>query len=222
MSDKRVMTVKGFLHKTTTKAAASASAFLEAHREFLSTGDVASVTLPILAKVDAKELMPTPALEAIKKAVFQHMIVKETAKAEAHITRLANSDPNDPTSSQPNTKTWTATIYNADGEIATKLVQKGEESIEEELIAYFDHPQEADRWVDRRLFDSVPGCFGVVNHNTITNKHGDMLSTTITRGDAISRMLSKKPGAVMRQNKPSGTLGWGVKSRPSISKFSHG
>jgi hypothetical protein len=72
----RKMTLKGFLHKSTTKAANSATAFLAAHREFLQTGELALFTTPILLRVDSKDLMPTPALEEIKAVVLAHHLAE--------------------------------------------------------------------------------------------------------------------------------------------------
>lgn len=214
MSDKkeRAMTPKGFLHKTTTKAAASASAFLEAHRAFLETGELASLTSPILRQVDDRSLMPTPALEAIKAVVLGHILALETQKVEE---RLASGENGTRTP-----KNWLATIYDKEGNICTRVKEDGKEvSIQQE----FDQPQEADRWVDRRLFEGQTDWFGVVSHTTKTNKDGEPLSVTITRTDALARILAKKAGPVMKgQAKSSGKLGWGVKTRPSHAKFSHG
>ena len=159
----RQMTPKGFLHKTTTKAAASASAFLTAHRSFLETGELAPLTSPILRKLDDRELMPTPALEAIKAVVLGHILAKETHKAEE---RLAGGDMGGRTP-----KNWLATIYNKDGNICTRLKEDGKEVA---LQQEFDAPQEADRWTDRRLFDGEADWFGVVSHTTKTDKNGDL------------------------------------------------
>src|SRR5277367_643076 len=150
MSDRK-MTAKGFLAKTNTKAANSAGAFLAQYREWLTTGELADMASPILRKMDDKELMPTPALKLIAHAVMAHIIAVDQNKAEVAIEKAA--EPSKP-------KPWMAQIQNAEGEVCTKLNTDGEE---EELVKGFEHPQEADRWVDRRLFEGKPGWYGVVS-----------------------------------------------------------
>lgn len=207
----RKMTEKGFLHKCTTKAAASAGAFIEAHRQFLKTGSLATVTEPILAKIDSKELMPTPGLQEIRDVVFAHMMAKEIERAEESLERT--NEPRIP-------KNWCAAIYDKNGSPLTKL--KGEKEIE--LVEEFDHPQDADRWVDRRLVDGEPGCFGVVHHTTLVGKNGDLISSTILRGDAFARVFQKKRQPVLDKPKSTGGggLGFRPKAQQSTAKFSHG
>jgi len=200
------MTSRGFLNKSNTKAAASASAFLQAHREFLSTGELAPLTGPILAKIDSLEVMPTPGLEQIKQVVLAHLLASQQDKAFVEAAPRVY-------------RHWVVTIFNGDGEMVS--VQKDGKSLD--LQEEFEKPQDADRWADRRLFDGESDWFAVVQHATQLNKHGELLSTTILRQDSIARILSKKSGpAVKSSSKSSGKLGWGVKSRPSHAKFSHG
>jgi hypothetical protein len=209
----RVMTPKGFLHKTTTKAAASASAFLSQYREWLSTGEVAIVTAPILAKLDAKELMPTPALSEIINAVYTHMVVSEIRKGEEAMARREAGPQSTP-------KNWIVTVYDSRGNIATRVNAKGET---EELTKSFDKGQDADRWADRRLVEGEPDCIAVVQHATILNRHGEPLSQTILRGDAMARTFAASKGPVMR--KTGGTtssLSFRPKAHNDVSKFSHG
>lgn len=213
MSEKKTrnMSAKGWLHKTTTKAAASADGFIKAHREWLETGSLAELTSPILAKIDSRELMPTPGLEALKAVVLGYMIASETAKGEEAM-RKRDEEP-------AITKPWTATIYDKDGQIATKINEQGKEV---DLFEKFDQPQDAEGWTDRRLFDGQPDWFGVVQSTTMTNKHGEALSTTVLRVDALARMLRKKKGPVMDRPKSTSKLSWGAKVKNSVSKFSHG
>lgn len=185
----RVMSPKGFLHKTTTKAAASASAFIQAHRTWLLTGELAKVTAPILAKIDSKELMPTPALEEIKGVVLNHMIASEIRKGEEAMARRDAVGESEP-------KNWIATIFNSKGEIQTRINAKGES---EDLQTSFELGQDAERWCDRRLVEGAPDWFGTVTHATMVGKSGDPISSTITRGDAFARVLKQAPGAVMRK-----------------------
>lgn len=211
--NERKMSPKGFLHKTTTKAALAAAAFLTAHREWLTTGELAEVTTPILRKMDEREIMPTPALEEIKKVVYDHMIASEIRKGEEKIAR-------DEAGPERSHKDWSATIYDAEGNIAIRIKEDGKE---EKLTKEFDQPQEADRWVDRRLFEADSEWFGVVSSLTMKRKDGDPIASVVKRQDAIARMLKQRSGPVLdRPAKSAGKLSWGVKSRPSHARFSHG
>lgn len=221
----RVMTPKGFLHKTTTKAAASASAFLAQYREWLTTGEVAVATMPILTKLDqdkaaalaAKqdtESLATASLNLIINAVHTHMLMVEIRKGEEAMARREAGPQSTP-------KNWIVTVYDSKGNVATRVNAKGET---EELTKSFDKGQEADRWADRRLVEGEPDCIAVVQHATIMNRHGEPLSQTILRGDAMARVFGeRKPGPVMR--KTGGTtssLSFRPKAHNDVSKFSHG
>lgn len=202
----RKMTPKGFLHKTTTKAANSAIAFLAQYREYLTTGELASRTSPIVAKVDAGELLPTPALKEIQYAVMTHIIEADTAKAEAVVESPGKGQTR---------KSWRATIYDAAGVVQTRTTEKGEV---EDLIKGFDLSQDADRWADRRLFEGTHGWYAVVEHTIIPN-----ISTRIERGDSMARILKQPKGPTVQvRGKSTKTLGFGVKAKESRASFSRG
>lgn len=201
----RKMSPKGFLSKTKTKAANSATAFLATYREYLTTSEVAIVTSPIIAKVDAGELLPTPALEEIKNAVFQHMLVLDSQKHEAAIAK--QQEPK-------KTKPHVATIYLETGVIATRINAEGEE---EELIAAFDMPQAAMRWIDRRLVEAAPRSYATLDHTKTVQ------SETINRDEAFERVFKVGKGPVIKpQSKSTPRLSFGVKAHPSRATFSHG
>lgn len=201
----RAMTAKGFLHKTTTKAANSAAAFLAQYRTFLTTGELADKTSPILAKLDSGDLFPTPALKEISYAVMTHIIesdarkMEETAEAPKGSTR----------------KPWRAVILNAAGVIQTRINAKEEE---EELVKGFDMARDADRWCDRRLFEGASDWHGEVEHMVIPNVH-----SVIDRADSIARVLKQPKGPTVQvRGKSTKTLGFGVKVKESRSTFSRG
>ena len=197
------MTPKGFLHKTTTKAAGSASAFLLTHREWLTSGELASVVSPILAKVDSQELMPTPALQEIKAAVLNHMIADDARKAEAAMEKAQDSGTK---------KNHIASVYDAHGVLCTRTKPDGDE---EDLVKGFDLPQDAMRWIDRRLFDGPPGCYATLDHTKTVQQE------TVTRDDSFARVLKVNKGAVCKpQSKSTPRLGFGVKAHNDVSKFS--
>jgi len=199
----RKMTPKGFLHKTTTKAANSAIAFLAQYRAFLTTGELADRTSPIIAKVDAGELLPTPALKEIQYAVMTHIIEADTAKVD----QAVEAGP------KQTKKPWRASIYDAAGVLQTRINAKGEE---EDLVKGFDLGQEADRWADRRLFEGTHGWYAVVEHTIIPN-----ISTRIERGDSMARILKQPKGpAIHQKGKSTKTLGFGVKAKQTRVTFS--
>jgi len=199
----RKMTPKGFLHKTTTKAANSAIAFLAQYRAFLTTGELAERTSPIIAKVDAGELLPTPALKEIQYAVMTHIIEADTAKVD----QAAVAGP------RQTKKPWRASIYDAAGVLQTRINTKGEE---EDLVKGFDLGQEADRWADRRLFEGTHGWYAVVEHTIIPN-----ISTRVERGDSMARILKQPKGpAIHQKGKSTKTLGFGVKAKQTRVTFS--
>ena len=208
--DKKVrnMTPRGFLHKASGKI--GASAFLAQHRAWLESGELASHTTPILRKMDEKDILPTPCLEAIKAIVLGHMLAVDSAKAEDAILNPKVGV----------VKPWMATVYNAKGEIQSRTKEDGSE---EDLQKTFDTSSDADRWTDRRLFDGASDWYGVVAHTSIINRHGDPLSTVIMRDDSMGRILQVSKGPVMKgQSKSAGKLSFGVKVHNDRSVFSKG
>ena len=200
----RKMSPKGFLAKTQTKAANSAIAFLAQYREYLVTGEVKDKTSPIIAKVDAGELLPTPALREIQYAVMTHIIEADSAKAD----KVAEGG-----AVKQTRKPWRTTIYDAAGVVQTKTNSKGEE---EDLIQGFDLSQRASEWGDRRLFEGTHGWYAIVEHTVLTN-----VSSRIERGDAMARVLRQPKGpAIHQKGKSTKTLGFGVKAKQTRVTFS--
>lgn len=211
---KRSMSLKGFLHKSTGKAALAASGFIAAHREFLLTGDLAFFTTPILLKVDSREILPTPALEEIKAVVLAHHLAEEIRIQEEKMARA-----NEP--SERKTKAYVATIYDAKtGEVVQEKNDKGKLV---DLTESFDDGTRAEGWTDRRLFDGATTWFGVVESTKLFRQDGTAFAATILRDDAIGRILKTKKGPVMKaQKKSGGRLSFGVKCHESKASFSRG
>src|ERR1700721_2084558 len=198
-NDKKPLSIKSWLFKSGTKAAASASAFLQAHRAFLESGELAPITGEILAKVDAKELLPTPGLELIRNAVLAHSIQVESRKAEQRMMQAASDDKEG-----KSTKPWQVIIYTAKGDVATKINDKGEEV---ELSMSFDLQQRASDWCDRRLTpDCAHDCFGVITHNPTS------LEVVVLYVDAMGRQNPKVKGAATKKvGSRDSKLSWGSK-----------
>lgn len=211
----RKMTMKGFLHKSTTKAANSAIAFLAAHREFLQTGDLAFFTTPILLKVDSREMMPTPALEEIKAVVLAHHLA-EVSRIEQEKMDRANQP------SERKTKSYVATIY--DSKTGEVVQEKNEAGKLVDLTESFDDGTRAEGWTDRRLFDGAPTWFGVVESTNLFRQDGTAFAATILRDDSIGRILKRPKAPVMKAQKSGkgGKLSWGVKVHESRAAFSRG
>lgn len=219
MNDKaktpRKMTEKGFLHKATI--AKSAIAFLDAHREYLTTGEVAKYTSPIVARIDAGELLPTPGLKEINNVVLAHLLAREQVKGEQAM--LKATEP-----SQSN-KAYIATVYHANGTIATHKntdPQSDKFGEETDLVKGFDMGQRANEWADRRLFEQESDAYAEVVATKLITANGPMV-TIIQRDEAIERLHPRKAGPVM-QKKPTTTskLGFGVKAKQDVAKFSRG
>lgn len=202
----RKMSPKGFLAKTQTKAANSAIAFLAQYREYLTTGEIASKTSPIVAKVDSGELLPTPALREIQYAVMAHIIEADTAKLEKSQDAATRTGTRKP---------WRATIFDAAGNVQVRVKEDGDE---EELVKGFDLGQDADRWADRRLFEGAEGWYAIVEHTSIAN-----VQTRIERGDAMARILKQPKGPTVQvRGKSTKTLGFGTKVKETRVTFSRG
>ena len=207
----RKMSAKGFLHKTTTKAAISAGAFIAQYREYLITGELAPVATSILLKLDSGLILPTPALKEIAVATMNHIIMSEKVKAEK-VIQAAETVVEVKTVVQK--KNWLAQILDARGNVCTRVNPQGEV---EELVKDFDQAQDADRWCDRRLFDGAPGWYAEITHLTAK------VVTIITRDDAIPRVLKQPKGPVIHQKGVSTkSLGFGVKCKETRVSFSRG
>jgi hypothetical protein len=206
----RAMSPKGFLHKCTTRAANSAIAFLSAHRAWLETGELSHKTSPILAKLDSRELLPTPALREIQYAVMSHIIESDRQKLEDKIQ--AQADGGTHTSTR---KPWMAQILNAAGVIQTRVKDNGDVV---DLAKGFDLASQADRWVDRNLFIGAPDWYGVVEHTVIPG-----VGQRVERSDAIARILKQPKGPTVHvKGRSTKTLGFGVKVKESRTTFSGG
>jgi len=200
----RNMTVRGFLAKTNSKAATSASAFISQYRDYLTTGELAPLTAPIVAKVESGTLMPTPALAEIQNAVLTHMILLANKELEATEGKVII----------PSKKVWKAKILDGRGNICVRIKENGEA---EELDRSFEHASEADRWVDRNLVECGSDCHGEIDHATMN------IHTIVLRQDAMARVFKAKKGpTIHHKSKTTATLGFGVKCSQDRASFSKG
>jgi hypothetical protein len=122
MSDakKRPITIKMFLHRSTTRAAASAIGFLNTYNEFLHSAEVEPIAAPILAQVAEGSLMPTAALAMLKDALNTYQNNKALAEVEAKLAAQSSEH----TSERPS-KTWQATVYDSKGNVIQMTNKEG-------------------------------------------------------------------------------------------------
>lgn len=213
MSDEktpRKMTAKWFLSLAARGGTKSASAFLAAHREWLETGELADEAAPVLLSIDTKETLPTPGLEVIMKAALNHVMAQDQLKVENQINRPPREYKID--------KPYVAIVYNQDGTVATTKVDGNDK----ELCSGFDHPQEADRWCQRRLNEGGTGQYAEVTWAKVLGKSGSPMVTRHERDSAIKAMAPRTRSPYMHTNRSNGSL----KSRMSVGqtqvRFSRG
>lgn len=203
MATERKMGPKGFLQKANRAAAGGAAAgFIAAYREYLVNSEVSYATAPLIEKLDKGEAYPTPTLSEIQRAVMAHIMMLDLLSAEK--------------SSKPSQTRKPFIAYIRDGSGKVCLDDEGKE-----VKATFDLPQRAFDWVDRRLFNSSPDCFGEVTH---LKAHDPSKATDyVDRDDSIARILKRPRTPVMRVNHPAQSrLGFGVKAKGTTVKFSRG
>lgn len=198
----RKMTAKGFFKKLTKYR--SAEGFFKQYREYMLTGELYSITTPIVDLLDAGELLPTPAIDELTKVVFAHINAIDLAAAYASMEKKENE-----AGPKGSNKPVQAIILNA----------KGEETDSEG----FTKGQDAIRWVDRRLFDAEPGSIGKVIHTTVMIK-GAPMTEEITREDSFARILGGRSAGPVLKRRPTtvSRLGGQMKVCQSRAHFSHG
>lgn len=189
------MTEKSFLHKSRGKV--SAAAFLAQHREYLSTGTLASLTLPVLAKLDSGELLPTPALEELRQAVLAHMLAKAVKKGE----RAMNAPR------VTKRSMYNATIFLKNGSIAVK-----DEEETSPLVKGFDDSISAQNWADRRLALQEPGAYAVIRASDREMR--------VDRDESIARLYRDKRLTSMKSSSNDGK--WQMRVRNDHAYFSRG
>lgn len=209
-NDKKPLSIKSWLFKSGTKAAASASAFLQAHRSFLESGELAPITGEILAKVDAGELMPTPALELVRNAVLAHHIQVCAKQAEKQMIAASENE-----TEGKSTKPWHVCLYTAKGDVCQKLNEKGKLV---DIDQSFDLQQRASEWADRRLTsDCAADCFAVITHQPTS------LEVVVLYVDAMGRVFPKQKNAATKKvGTRDGKLSFGVSCKQDHAHFSHG
>ena len=211
----RKMTPKMFLFRA--RSTKSAIAFIAAHREFLETGELASITSPILRRMDDKEVYPTPALEELQQVILNHVLQAQVQQAESKMEAAVKANQ---TQDKPK-DAWIASVYNTKRELMTRFTESGEE---QDLRKGFQLSGDADRWCDRRLvLDGEPDWFAEVESTLLHKANGDPFVTVITRDDAMSRFFRRKKQPFTRKTGISSkSLKWQPKAKQDRFSFSAG
>lgn len=225
------MNPRTFLDKA--NAAKSAEAFLAAHWEYITKGEIAAQAEPFVVKLQNRTMMPTSALQFIKTAVFNHMQLQQAEKEE-QIAEKARKLTSGPAKNKP----YIGVVYapgeliqeskNEAGEvvkvvipvIATKRNKDGEEF---ELHEHFESPQAAARWVQRRLAEGPSDHRGeVIWARVISSKTGLPMTDLITYDAAIGALHKKNKSPFMHLNKVNGRLTSQMKVGQTKTSFSKG
>lgn len=193
MSDKksRTMSAKWFVSLASRGGINSAESFIEAHREWLESGELADEATPILAKLDAKEVLPIPSLEALCQLAASHMMVQFNAVATEQPARAARSG-----------KPYIGIVKDALGNVV--IVKDGDK--EKELRAGFNHLQDAERWTQRRLSETGENWNGEVVCAKVLGKDGLPVVFKTSRVEAIRAQAPRKKNPLMRERRGSGGL----------------
>lgn len=208
----RKMTMNGFITKChSNKAKASAMGFLAAHKEYLLTGEPAEITSPIVAEYDNGKITASEALEVIKRVVWDHIQATTEEKIKKSIEKNKNrvSTPS---------KAFHVKVVDAQGNLQYKKNEDGEWK---PIEAWFDMPQDAERFAIRRLVEGAVDWFGVIDHNSRLN--GMVNWSTIDRDEAYYK--SFKAGAkpvIKRTGQAAGRIGNNMRIKNDKSYFSQG
>jgi hypothetical protein len=194
------LTVHGWINKACKLGPFAHAALLAATRSFLMQGDHSAVTLPIMAKVTAGTLYPTPAVTALIHALVAWQAetsLRLAKERQARGVKLHN---------------WIVTVW--DGE--SNAVSVGGKVACEDSFADCN---EACGWADRRLVDSAPSTgFAIIHAQT------EKTVLRVTRDEAIERVYPHAKGPFCkriggRQN----SLAMGRRAaRDTRVVFSHG
>ena len=148
------------------------------------------------------------ALEAIKRAAFDHMMIMEANKAEQSLEDTSSPKKFEAMILDENYEIVSVEkeVYH-DGKTFRKMVK---------LVKKFDVPQQAQRWCDARLVEGSPDWTGQVY------EFGKPYEE-ITRDNSFGRVFGRKTGAVCKTQKhDTSRLGFGVKAKQDHASFSKG
>jgi hypothetical protein len=172
----------------------------------METGEMASVISPILARIDKRELFPTPGLKEIQNAVLSHHLTMEAQKQEILQTKRVQI-----VNTPKPAKNYLAKVFDSKG---NQLYDP----------TYHQHDTDGIRWIDRRLIKESPGSYGELTNEAIHDEAGEPLLLYIHRDDSMARLFKRKKGPVVERqrtgmNKP---FTWYARAKQDKQSFSRG
>ncbi len=201
MSQDKTLTHKQLIRKASSKV--SAKAFLDSYQAHIRTTYPESTE--ILDNVMNGSLLPTPALDAIKKIVQAHVVLGLQKKnAETIAKHEASKD-------KPQKQG--GTLGSGRYSIQFFVKQTNERTSESTIEVYQDKDgndifaqekyQDAERFVDRRQNEMTHAVYAVIT----SEENGKPLPIVIPRADSVARANKKSKGPAVRnagtgQSKP--------------------
>lgn len=183
---KKPEAVLSAISRSKTPAMATIAGFMD----YFKNGPVAAYTAPIIEKVEAGTLYPTPALSLLKEAIVAHIVAQSLESA-------INPKPRAVAEASAPTVKFTAIIIDGNGR---QVCDNEGNPLEKD----FPLPQRAQGWADRRLFEGASDWRAVI-------LQGDEFWEGIMREDSIARILKQPKSAACRKGKQSTpTLSFGV------------
>lgn len=206
MTTTKPMTPQMFLQKAMQKKAlASVQGFLDAHKDWLVTGQLSNVTSPIIRQYVQKEIEPASAFKSIVKVVSENMLVenviKESSVSGSYVVTCYKKIVNEETKQESEV-------------VLTRINKLGDEV---EISQGFEQPQRADNWAITRLVEDCPPEAYAKIVSSVSNKEW-----ILTRARAMSIFFTDKKKKVGPKPPSTSRLGFGVKVHGDRCHFSHG
>ena len=242
------MTPKRFI-RAKLSGKTTAEGFLSAHREFLRSHQFLS---PILDAYEAKEILPTPTLDACKAALFDHVIACEVKTAQASVQKskdraILAEKKGIPLSVLESTKPYIISVFvkNDKGEMELGIYEKvvGYKIKVGDKILQVETQEEAEgHKIVETLKEDRPMVWTADNYSAaermadrrlfkyehsiyaeIENTQGIKIKTRIPRADSIARLLRASKRPFMRERgKSTSTLKFQGKAKQDTAHFSRG
>lgn len=190
-ANQKKMSAKWFVSLASRSGINSAESFIDAHREWLKNGELAAEAMPILSKLDAKEVLPAPSLAALCQIAASHMLAQIISDTEEQPLRASRSE-----------KPYLGIINDALGNVV--IVKDGDK--EKELRASFDRLQDVERWTQHRLAETGENWSATIICKKCFDKDGLPMVFKTSRVKAIRAQAVKKKSPIMHVRRGSGGL----------------
>lgn len=219
------LTPRMFIQKANGKI--SALAFLDKHREYLTTGIFEGVCDQIFQDLDDKKIYPFDALPLIKNKVFNKMLSLEALEHEAKMqARIQKKELQDKIKfekeSEPKEereeKAHQVIIYDGNNNV----IETFRNNNSYPLKMNFDRSFDAECWAIRKLIHGGVDWYAQITSIKMLDKNGLPLVMKIDRKAAFSSSFRPINGPAMKKQKSSGRLGNVAKAIQTKCNFSRG